>query len=227
MADIISETSYAIINPVARIWESIVTNIPGLIGALVIIILGYIVGAIIGFVVRKALEKTKFEKWLENLFAKTGRSDVLGGIEYARLIAALLKWWVFIAFLIPAANLIQLEGLSAMLRAFALWAPHLLAGVIIVIVGLFLADWASDCVSKAKRFKGIRLLSPLVRAIVVIYFILIALGEIGLRVALAENTVLIIVAGITLALALALGISFGYAFREKAKKIIDDVSKRI
>ena len=196
----------------------------GIITAIAIIIIGYFIGAIIGFVVKKGVEKTKIEKWIE----KTGRLDALGGMEPPALVGALVKWWVFsIVLFISADSIIGLETVSNFLRDVAGWIPQLLIGIVILIAGLIIADFAADSISKAKKFKGIKLISPLVRILIIIYFLTIALEVIGLKVVLAQTTLLILVAGIVLALSLAIGIGFGFAFRKTAEKLLTNLEKKL
>ena len=195
----------------------------GFIVALVILIVGYFVGAFIGHIVKKVIERTKLEKWLE----KTGRIDSLGGIEPPRLMGSLAKWWVFSLALFLAADYVGLLSVSRFLENVAAWIPQLLAGILIIIAGLIIADFAADSISKAKKLKGIKLISPLVRVLIIIYFLTIALDVLGIRVVLAEKTLLMLVGGVILALELEIGIGFGFGFRKQAEKIIVNIEKKL
>ena len=195
----------------------------GFIIALLILIVGYFVGVFVGHIVRKGVEKTSLEKWLE----KTGRLDALGGMQPPRLVGSLAKWWVFSLALFLAADSIQLMTVSDFLKSVAAWIPQLLAGILIIIAGLIIADFAADNVYRAKKLRGIKIISPIVRVLIIIYFLTIALDVIGIRVDLAQDTLLIIVGGIVLALALAIGIGFGFGFRKHAEKIVGDVMRKI
>ncbi len=197
--------------------------IVGFIIAIIILILGYFIGAIIGHIIKKIVERTKLEKWIES----TGRLGALGGIEPPSLMGGLVKWWVFSIALLIATDYIELTTVSRFLQSIAVWIPQLLAGILIVIAGLIIADFAAAVISKAKKLKGIKIVSPIVRVLIIIYFLTIAFQVIGIRVGLAENTLLIIVAGIVLALAIAIGIGFGFAFRKHAEKILTTMEKRM
>jgi hypothetical protein len=220
MVSIFTQTA---LDPILNLWNTFITYLPGLVGAILVLILGYFIGVLVGHGVRKAIEKTKLEEWIE----KTGRIDALGGIKPPRLVGTLVKWWIFIAFLAPAANMVKLAALESLLKGLAVWLPHLLAGIVIIIVGLIIADFAADSVSGAKKLKGIKLISPLVRVLILVYFITIALQEMGIRLVLAETTLLIFVGGIVLALSITIGIGFGFAFRKQAEKILTNIEKKI
>jgi len=212
-----------LIDPVAGLGTSIAQYGLGVVLALVTVIIGYFLGLLVGVIVRKVLEKTKLQNWLK----KTGREKSLGGINAPKLLGALIKWWIFIAFLSPAAAFLKLTTLGLMLQNVATWAPHLLAGIVIMIVGVILADFAADKVSTAKKMKGVEAISNVVKVIIVIFFLSIALNEIGIQIALAETSLLIVLTGVVLALSLAIGISFGFALRKHADKMLTNFFKKI
>jgi len=187
------------------------------------LIIGYIIGSIVGRIVKKVIERTKLEKWLE----KTGRLDALCGIEPPKLLGSLVKWWIFIAFLTPATYYIQLGNLAGMIEDVARWLPLLLAAIIIMIVGLVVADFAANSISTAKKLKGIKLISPFARVLIIVYFLIWALDTIGLPVDLITNTLLILVGAIVLPLAIAMGIGFGFAFKKQAEKILINLEKKL
>jgi len=217
----IAET--AIINPAVSLGNSVITYLPGLIAALITVVIGYFVGLLVGTLLRKGLEKTKLQDWLK----KSGRDKSLGGLNAPRIIGSLVKWWIFIAFLSPAAGLIMLTPLANMLAAVAQWLPHLLAGIIIMIVGVVLADFAADKISVAKKMKGVGAIGTIVKVSIVVFFLSISLKEIGIKVTLAETSLLIVITGVVLALSLAIGISFGFALRKHADKMLTNFFKKI
>jgi hypothetical protein len=205
----------------AALWAGFIAYVPSFIGAIAVLVLGYLVAVIIGQIVRKALEHTNIEQWL----VKTGRLHALGGIQPPVLIANLIKWWIFISFLSPAANLIELSSLGSLLEQLALWLPHLLAGVVIVMLGLILGEIAAEHIIKAEKLKGIKIIAVLARILIVVFFLDIGLTELGIQITLAQSTFLILIAGLTLAVALAIGISFGFALQKNAEKIIKNLGK--
>ncbi|MAG17911.1 MAG: hypothetical protein CL944_00350 [Candidatus Diapherotrites archaeon] len=216
MALDIETASQQLVNPINSFWNSLVTYLPGIVGALLVIGIGYLVGLIVGDVLTKILQKLNADDWLK----KIKRADALGGVTISSLAGKLVKWWIFIGFLASAANLIELEAVAAILTDVAIWAPHLIIGVIIMAAGLLIADYAAAEIAKAKKFKAV---SAAVRIFILIYFAIYALKEVGLRVELAESTLLIIIAGIVFALSLG----FGLGLKTHAEQIIGDMRKEI
>ena len=199
-------------DPVLTIWNSIVSILPGIVFALLTIVLGYIIGTFVGWIIKRALQKVKLDDWL----VKIGRADSLGGLKVSNISGKLIKWWIIIAFLAPAADWLELGQLSNLLQNIALWAPNLIAGIVIVLAGLIVADFFADSAAHAKKLKGIHAISSFIRIVTIIFFADIALRQIGISIVLAETAILIIIGGIVLALA----IGFGLGLRKEAEIMI-------
>lgn len=215
----ITQLGTELIDPLVVLGNSLIVNLPGIIAALLIIILGYIVGSVVGLVVRKIVEKVKVDEWLK----KSGRNDSIGEVKLSKISGKLIKWWIFLIFLTPAANAIQLERLSSILTQFALWAPHLIAGIVIIIAGLIFADFLADSAAQAKRLKGIKSISVIIRVVTIIFFADIALREIGINITFAETIFLMIIGGIILVLVIGLGIGL----IKPAQEIISNFVKKL
>jgi hypothetical protein len=206
-------------NPLLTLWNSLVSILPGILFAVLTLILGYIIGSISGWIVKHILQRSKLDDWL----IKIGRADSLGGLQVSNVSGQLIKWWVIVAFLSPAANWLELGQLSAIIEKIALWAPNLIAGIVIVLLGLVVADFFADSAANAKKLKGIRTISSVIRVVTIIFFVEISLRQIGINIVLAEKTILIIIGGIVLALA----IGFGLGLRKEAESIIRDLRKNL
>ena len=64
MAGILYETTQGIITPLGQIWQSIANQLPGLVGAIVVLILGCFVAVILGHAVRVVLEKLRVDEYV-------------------------------------------------------------------------------------------------------------------------------------------------------------------
>jgi len=216
---IIAETGQAILNPLVNIWHSFVELLPGLIGALVVLLVGYLVGWIIGFVVKKVLHKAKVDKLF---IEKKKLSSLLGKFQLSEVLGLIVKWYVFVLFLTPAASLIKLTTLSEFLVKLSLWIPNLIAAILVAIFGMAAAEYVQLKIELIKA-KSSALVGNIAKILIIVFTAIIALKQIGLNLSLAENSVLIVLAGVMLALA----IGFGLALKDELKPFIKDVKKRI
>jgi len=221
MADILA-TGQALISPLESLLRGFVTVLPSVLAAILILILGYFVSLVLGYVVKKILVKAGIDNWMQ----KAKLDDAIGHINVSSLAAIITKWYVFILFLIPAAEAVRTMQLGGLLADLAAWLPNLIVALIIIIFGLISSDYLYDKMMRAKM-RGIGLASSIIKWVILIFIALIALKQIGVNVAIAENVILIIVAAVAIALALAIGISFGFGLKDEAKNIVKAVKKKV
>lgn len=215
---ILNQLGLSLADPLVRLWNGFVNFLPGIIAALIVIIVGYIVGAIFGWVLKKVLVKLKVD---ELLIHKTHIDRVAGKFQLSSFSGVILKWWVFVLFLPSAADFIQLEGLSNFLYAVSLWVPQLIAALVLGFLGFVAAGYVADRVVETK-IRSAGLIANIAKVTIIIFAIIVALEQAGLRISVATNSFLIILAGIML----ALGIGFGLGLKDEAKRVIDSLKKK-
>jgi hypothetical protein len=206
-------------NPLIVIWNSFVSVIPGIIAAAIILVIGYIIALIIGFSVRHAVRFSKVDMWM----VRHKKQEAIGGLVLSNVSGKLVKWLVFILFLIPAANVIKLEGLSSVLINFALWFPNLIIAVIVILVGLVLAHTFAEAVGNAKKLKGIAGIKSTVSIATIVIFLDIALRQIGVNIIFAEAVILVILVGAMI----AISIGFGLGLKPHAEDMIKDWRRKL
>lgn len=216
---ILEETGAVIGQPLLELWNSTLAILPGLIAAILILIFGYLVGALIGRIVKKVLEKTKV---LTLTIDKIGLKEEIGKWDLSSFFGLIVKWYIFIIFLNPAAQVVELDRLSDFFSAVALWIPNIILAVVIVMAGYVLAEYLGKKI-KETRAKKNSLMASAAKLITMIFVVLIALRQIGINVSVAENTFLIILSGVMLGLAIA----FGLGMKDEAKSIVKKIRKRI
>jgi len=219
----VTEATKAVADPVVTLLNRAVEFIPGFIGAILLTVLGYIVSTFVGLLIKKGLLKAGLDKWVES----TGRHPALGEMSISRLLGGMVKWYLFSLFLFQSFSLVSLTELSNVLTTFALFIPNILIAVIVVIVGIILADVAYEKLAHAHKITWVRALSPFAKFIIIVLFVDVALKQVGIRFALAEYTYLIIIGAIALAAAIAIGIPLGYALKPQFESLVKDIKKKI
>ena len=132
MANLLTETTVAILNPLQQLWLEAIRVVPNLVGAVLVLVIGVFVASILGHALRVLLEKTKMDSALR----KAKLTKAIGHTNVPALLGELLKWFIIIIFLEQAVSLVNLGSLSALLNAFVLWLPQLLVAIIVFLLGL-------------------------------------------------------------------------------------------
>lgn len=220
---VLEQIGFSIMSPLMSIWEGIINSVPGILGAVIIVIVGYIVAMIISYVVDKVLGRIQFDKYV---LEKTSASKTVGRFRLGHFLAIITKWYVFILFLPPAAGLVNMTSLSTFLLTVALWVPNVILAVVIALIGIGVAMYVDNKIKETDA-KAAGLLAWLAKVVIYIFTALIVLDQIGVKIAIAQTSFLIILAGVMLAIALVVGLGFGFAFKDEAKAIIKDVKKKL
>jgi hypothetical protein len=210
-------------DPLVGVGASAWTFLFGLVGAILIAVFGYIIATFIGLLVRKLLGKLKLDQWVES----TGKHAALGNMSPSHILSGMLRWYVFALFLVEAAQWLQLNALTELLTKIALWVPNLILAILTLLVGLIVTDIASDKMAHASKISWIKKISGVIKFFIIIFFIDIALRQIGVSFTLAESTYLVLLTGITLAVSLAVGISLGFGLKKEAEDFVKVMKKKI
>jgi len=221
MVDAVSTTGSLILDPLIGLWNSFVTILPGIIAAIILIIIGYFVALGIGHGVRLLFEKAGLDSYLEK--SKFGKQ--VGHFHLSKILGEITKWYIFIIFLKEGFDLLKLGGISAVLNQFVLWLPNVVLAGIIVIFGVALAHFVSMKIEEHTMTKGTRFFSKLVKIVIYYIILVIALDQIGVESSILENTFLILMAGLAVGLAIALGVGLGKALQPEGKEIVKDLKE--
>lgn len=216
----LSETGSLILDPLYVLWYNFLAILPSIILALLILILGYCVAYLLGYVTRWILDKI-----ISRPLRQAEVSKAIGHTNVASLIGELVKWFVFIVFLNVAVDILNLNVLSDLLASFVRWLPNVLIAVIIFFAGVALAHYVDLKIKEHTRMRGMITLSGVLKVVIVFLAVIIGLEQIGVDVGVLQNSFLIILGSIGLGLALALGIGLGLGLRNEAEDIVKRMRK--
>ena len=193
--------------------------VPQLIGALIILIVGYIVAKVLQAVVGRVLQAVGFDGWME----KGGIKQFFDRAETNQtphsILGQLVFWFVFIIALTMAADALGIPQVSAVLGQLIAYIPSIIAAILILILAALLANFVSGIVRGAT---GSNLLASVAQYAIIVYAVFAAITELGIAVELTAPTFLIVLG----AVALAAAIAFGLGGREVAQDILQKAYNR-
>src|ERR687890_724855 len=193
--------------------------IPQLVGAIVILIIGYIVAKILEAVVGRVLQGIGFDRWME----RGGIKQFFDRAETRQtphsILGKLVFWFVFIIAITMAADALGIPQVSAVLAQLIAYIPNIIAAILILILAALLANFLAGIVRGAT---GSGLLGSIAQYAIIVYAVFAALTQLGIAVQLTANTFLIVLGAVALAAALA----FGIGGREVARDILQKAYNR-
>src|SRR4028118_1136140 len=193
--------------------------IPQLIGAIVILVIGYVIARVLRVVVGRVLQGIGFDGWMEKGGIKQFFDRAETNQTPVSILGQLVFWFVFIIALTMAADALGISQVSVILGQLIAFIPSIIAAILILILAPLLANFVSGIVRGAT---GSGLLASVAQYAIIVYAVFAAITELGIAVELTAPTFLIVLG----AVALAAAIAFGLGGREVAGEIIQKAYNR-
>jgi len=214
-----------VIEPVTQMLTRILAYLPVLLGALVILIVGWIVAKAIKRLVDWLLKVIRFDA----LADKAGISEILrkGNLEISarEVLSSIVYWLIIIMVLVMTVDALGLPKASDILASLFAYVPKVIAALLVLVVAMFLASFVSGIVRTAAGNANLpkpQILAGISRWAIIIFAITIALEQLGIAPLLVTATFNIILGGIVLALALA----FGLGGKDAAAKYLEELKQK-
>ena len=201
--------------------------LPNLIIAIIIFIIGWLIGVGIGRVVAQIIDALRFDQALraagfERVLERAGFK-----LSSGKFIGLLVKWFFIIVFLVASLNILQLTQVNIFLREVVLnYLPQVIVAVLILLVAAVLAEAAHRVVTgsaRAAHLVSANFLGAVARWSIWVFAILAALHQLQV----APGFVQILFTGIVVAISLALGLAFGLGGQHAASQYIERVREQI
>lgn len=210
-----------------QVWFLVAQFIPGLIGALIILIVGLIIASGLGALVERVLGMAKVDEWLEKLGVKeyTERAGI--ELNLGKFLGRVVYWFVFIAFFLAVSDVLGLQRLSGFIQSDVLgFIPNVVVAVLImlaaIILGNFLRNLVVSSVLSAKMHAA-HFLGVLTWWSVIVFGFFSALIQLGV----AREIILTLVTGFIAMLALAGGLAFGLGGKDLAAHLLKELQQKI
>lgn len=204
-----------------NLWMGVIAFLPGLILAIVIFLIGWLIAAMIGKAIGQLINAIK----LDQVLRQAGLEELLqkGGfrLDSGAFIGGLVKWFIILVFLVASLDILGLSEVNMFLRQVVLvYLPNVIIAALILLVGSVLAELAARVVrggASAASVHSSNFLGSVARWAIWIFTILIALTQLGI----AAQLIQILFMGAVAMLALAGGLAFGLGGKEHASRALD------
>jgi hypothetical protein len=220
----------AISTPARRMLDGIGTAIPNVIGAVLIIVVAYVIGRWVAALVENGLRSIGFDDIVgsiaraEPVRTAMDKMDPTPGVDTvdlsafppSRMIGLTVLIGIVLFASVEAANALQFTAMAAMLSQVVSMATQVLFGAVIIALGVLLANILSAATAKSGSAQS-DIMSVFVRWGVIILAVAMGLRFMGLA-----NEIIVLAFGLILgAVAVAVAISFGIGGRDAAKRLMD------
>jgi hypothetical protein len=215
----------AITQPVSNMLNLILSAMPNIFAAGVVLIVAYLLGRVVASLVTSLLTGVGFNSIMALLgLAKEQSEDEAteGKKTPAEVVGTLVLVAIMIFAIFEASSLLGFAVISSLIAKFTVFAGHIILGLIILAIGLYLANM----VAKAVHASGTAQAGLL--ALVARVAILALVGAIALRQMGIANEIISLAFGLLLgSMAIAAAIAFGIGGRDIAARKLEEWSEAI
>lgn len=226
--------------PIIGLLNSIFGYIPNIIGAAIILAIGFYLAKLIKELLAGFLKRVKLDSYQEKFGIKRTSTSTM---NISDMLANIVYVLILIPIIIAALNVLNISVISlpavAMLNDIFQMIPRIIAGIIIMVIGVFLAKLVADFVYSLLEGSGLsekvadviqdtaaykinlaKILSEIVRYVILAVFLVQAFNVIQLEILNTAGSA--ILAYIPLVLAAALILIGSYLLGSVVKKFITE-----
>lgn len=219
----IADSADLFLGAMQTLWQKMVAFVPNLVVGVGVLIVGVLIATAIAAVARRLLQYLKLDKLTES--SDTTRELRRAGLDFSPsvLISWLIKWFFILGFLIMVANIWQLSAVTLILDKVVVYIPNVVAALLIISVGIIASEAARRASKVALKRSHLKddyatFLSEITRWIILVFSLLAALSQLKI----ADQIIMIVVAGFVFGVSLASGLAFGLGSIDRVKRFWQD-----
>jgi len=213
------------VSSLQNLWAGFIAFLPSLIGALIVLIIGWIIAIALGRLTTQLLRAFRIDQLIE----KTGVKSIEKAgykINVTHWLGELVKWFLIIVFVMAAADIVGLTQVTDFLQAVLIYLPNIVVAVVILLASVVVANFLSKIIKGSVKIAGFGkadFLAVVTRWSIMIFALLAALDQLGV----ARSIISTMVTGFVAMIAIAGGLAFGLGGRDIASDILKKVKKEI
>lgn len=193
--------------------------VPRILTGVAVLLVGMIVAKIIERVLRGTLSRVHFDTLMDrvglaSVFTRIGIRD-----PASRALSRLVYYLLLILFVQGAASAVGLAVVTEAIAAFFAFLPHVIAAVLLLLLGNVVGQFAQRAVEESGRESGIDYAPAMGKAVsagIMFLVAIMAISQLGIDTDMIRTVVVVSMSGVALALAL----SFGLGAREATRNIV-------
>jgi small-conductance mechanosensitive channel len=177
--------------------------LPALIGAIIILIIGFIIAKVLQGVVTRVLHSMGFQGWMESGGIKQFFDRSQTNQTPLSILGKLVFWLVFFIAITMAVDTLGISAISDVLAQFIAYIPQIIAAILILVLATLLANFVAGIVRGAT---GSNLIGSVAQYSIIVFAAFAALTQLGIAKELIAPTFLILLGAVALAAAIAFGL---------------------
>src|SRR3990167_338418 len=216
---IVSQSAGVLQNSFADMWYTVAQLLPSILAAVIIFIIGWIVGIVLYRVVEQVAKVLRIDEALKAAGLNEAAREAGVNLNVGAFLGTLVQWFVVIVFLMTSLEILGFSRVTVFL-------PQVIVAVLILVLAAVVAEAAKNIIAGSARAAGSRsgnLAGTVAKYAIWVTAILAVLNQLGV----ATEFVQTLFTGIVVSLALGFGLAFGLGGKEAAARTIERVRSEI
>lgn len=208
------------------LWVGFLAWLPKIIGAIIVLLIGWFIAIGVGKVVSEILKRLKFNRIFERGVWKEALEKAEIKIDASEFIGAICKWILVIVFLLAAVEILGLVQFADFLTKVLAYLPNVIIAALIFVVAVIIADIVEKVVRAAAE--GAKLAYAHLAGVIVKWSIWIfAILAILIQLKIAPDLLQTLFTGFVALIVIAGGIAFGLGGKEVAAELLQNLKKKL
>src|ERR1700722_4861188 len=224
---IVSQSATAVSGSFNDLWYTVIAFLPNIIAAVIIFLIGWIIGVILYRVFVEIVRVLKIDEALKAAGLNDAAKQAGFNLDVGRFLGTLVEWFVIVWFLVASLDIIGLTQVTIYLQTVVLlYLPQVIVASLILILGAIVAEVVRGLVSHSAQAAGSRsgnFAGTIAKWAIWVTAIMAALTQLGIATALLQT----LFTGVVIALSLAFGLAFGLGGRDAAARVIEKIRSDI
>lgn len=201
-------------------WSQFAAFVPQLIGAVILLFIGWILAKLARTGVVRLLKMLKFDKVTEKsgLEAFLRQADL--EVSVASLLGNLIYWLIILVMIVTVANSLGLQMVADLFNKVVLYIPNVIVAILVLVFGTILARFINRIIFAWLNnvgFEGALTVSTFSEYAMLVFVFFMAMEQLQIANELLTAAFVIAFGAVGLAFAIA----FGLGAKDRAAKVID------
>jgi len=209
-----------------ELWDSIVSYVPNVLGALLVFLVGLIIAHVLRSVVVQVVSLLRIDDLAAKLELKSFLERVGIRLQVGEFLGWCVKWFFVIVALIAATDILGWDQVTDYLTEVVTYVPNVIIAIIILLAGILLANFVRNMVKtavEAAKLTSSDFLSGIAKWAILVFTFMAALVQLQI----APELIRTLFTGLVAMLAIAGGLAFGLGGKDHASRLLDRLRRDI
>lgn len=206
-------------------WTQLASFIPQLLGAIIALVLGWILAKLARSGIMRLLTLLKFDRATEKSGLESFMKHAELDLSVGSVIGNLVYWLIILVMIVTVANSLGLQMVADLFNKVVLYIPNVIVAILVLVFGAILARFLNRLVFawlNNMEFDGALTVSTFSEYAMMVFVFFVAMEQLQIANELLTAAFIIAFGAVGLAFAIA----FGLGARDWAAKVVERMVER-